>query len=72
MVKFDRLDIRDLISVENVMEELNYGPNGGLIFCMQYLLDNIEWLHDKLSQLPQSQYILFDSPGYKSKVPNIK
>lgn len=31
-------DIRDLISVEDVMEELGYGPNGGLVYCMEYVL----------------------------------
>lgn len=30
-------DIRDLISVEDVMEDkvLRCGPNGGLVFCME-------------------------------------
>ena len=28
------LDIRDLVSLEDVMEELNLGPNGGLVYCM--------------------------------------
>ena len=38
------IDIRSLISVEDSMEELKFGPNGGLIFCMEYLLENISWL----------------------------
>lgn len=29
------VDIRDLISIEDVMEELGYGPNGGLVYCME-------------------------------------
>ena len=31
------LDIRDLISVDDVMddEDLKLGPNGGLVFCME-------------------------------------
>jgi len=29
-------DIRELISLEDVMEELKLGPNGGLIYCMEY------------------------------------
>lgn len=37
------VDIRDLISVTDVMEELGLGPNGALIFCMEYLIENIEW-----------------------------
>lgn len=33
------IDIRDLISIDDVMddEELRFGPNGGLIFCMEYV-----------------------------------
>jgi len=34
------LDVRDLISVDDVMEDevLQMGPNGGLIFCMEFVL----------------------------------
>jgi GPN-loop GTPase len=28
-------DIRDLISLEDVMEELELGPNGGLVYCFE-------------------------------------
>lgn len=31
-------DIRELISLDDVMEELGLGPNGGLIYCMEYPL----------------------------------
>lgn len=33
------IDIRDLISLADVIEELNYGPNGGLIYCMESVTD---------------------------------
>ena len=33
------VDIRELISLEDVMEELELGPNGGLIYCMEYGLE---------------------------------
>jgi len=29
------IDIRDLVSLEDVMEELGYGPNGGLVYCFE-------------------------------------
>jgi GTPase SAR1 family protein len=29
------IDIRDLISLEDVMDELEYGPNGGLVYCFE-------------------------------------
>ena len=31
----DSIDIRDLIRVDDVMEEFFLGPNGALIFCME-------------------------------------
>lgn len=32
------IDIRDLINLEDVMEELEFGPNGGLIYCFECAL----------------------------------
>ena len=29
------IDIRDLVSLEDVMSELEYGPNGGLMYCFE-------------------------------------
>lgn len=39
-------DIRDLIQLDDAMEdeELHFGPNGGLIFCLEFLMKNEEWL----------------------------
>ena len=28
------VDVRELIDLESVMEELDLGPNGGLVYCM--------------------------------------
>mmetsp|Transcript_12755 Transcript_12755/g.36026 ORF Transcript_12755/g.36026 Transcript_12755/m.36026 type:complete len:305 (+) Transcript_12755:162-1076(+) len=56
-------DIRDLISVEEVMEELNLGPNGGLVYCMEYLLSNLDWLQEHLESFDDDQYLILDCPG---------
>lgn len=58
------IDIRELIQVQDTMEddELHFGPNGGLVFCIEYLLENIDWLHDRLDD-SAGDYILFDCPG---------
>eukprot|EP00536_Pseudo-nitzschia_multiseries_P018814 jgi/Psemu1/70650/estExt_Genemark1.C_31620001 len=56
-------DIRDLISVEEVMEELNLGPNGGLVYCMEYLLSNLDWLQEHLDSFDDDQYLILDCPG---------
>jgi GTPase SAR1 family protein len=39
------LDIRDLINLEDVMEELEFGPNGGLIYCFEYVISGRTSLH---------------------------
>ncbi|EQC33599.1 GPN-loop GTPase [Saprolegnia diclina VS20] len=56
-------DIRDLISLEDVMEELGYGPNGGLVYCMEYLIQNLDWLQDLLVEYSDDDYFIFDCPG---------
>ena len=57
-------DIRELISVDDVMEdsELNFGPNGGLVFCMEYLIRNTEWLEECLGEVDED-YFIIDCPG---------
>lgn len=56
-------DVRDLISVDEVMEELGLGPNGALMYCMEYLLDNLTWLQDKLDEFDDDEYLMLDCPG---------
>ena len=55
-------DIKDLISVDDVMEELQYGPNGGLIFALEYMLDNPEWLEEDLGDF-SDEFLIIDCPG---------
>jgi len=56
------VDINELISLEPVMNNLNLGPNGGLLYCIEYLEKNFDWLQTKLSNFTED-YILFDCPG---------
>lgn len=57
-------DIRELIEVDDVMEDntLQFGPNGGLVFCMEYFANNFDWLENCLGHV-EDDYILFDCPG---------
>ncbi|OOQ90463.1 ATP-binding protein [Penicillium brasilianum] len=57
------LDIRELITLEDVMEELGLGPNGGLIYCFEFLLQNLEFLNEALDPLSEEYLIIFDMPG---------
>lgn len=56
-------DIRDLINLEDAMEEFGLGPNGGLVYCMEYLLQNSDWLKDELDQYGEDEYVILDCPG---------
>ena len=58
------LDIRDLISGEQVMDEFELGPNGSLIYCIEFLEHNFDWLMQKLEELGDAgNYVVFDCPG---------
>ncbi|KAI0398516.1 GPN-loop GTPase 3 like protein [Xylariaceae sp. FL0594] len=57
------LDIKDLISLEDVMEEMGLGPNGGLIYCFEFLMENLDFLTDALDSLTEDYLIIFDMPG---------
>jgi hypothetical protein len=46
-----------------VAETLGLGPNGGLVFCMDYLVEQSQWLLDKLAEYGEDEYLLFDMPG---------
>ncbi|XP_029929281.1 LOW QUALITY PROTEIN: GPN-loop GTPase 2 [Myripristis murdjan] len=56
------VDISELVHLDDVMEGLKLGPNGGLLYCMEYLAANLAWLDNKLKQHSDC-YVLFDCPG---------
>lgn len=57
------LDIKELISLHDAMEEVGLGPNGGLIYCFEFLMENLDWLTEALDSLPEDYLIIFDMPG---------
>lgn len=58
-LEFD-IDIRNYISVADIMEEADFGPNGGLLAGMAAVSDNIDIL-----DIPEDDDIIlvFDCPG---------
>ncbi|CDF37649.1 unnamed protein product [Chondrus crispus] len=55
-------DIADLVSTEAIASEFSLGPNGSLLYAMEFLEKNFSWLDKKLEE-HKGQYILFDFPG---------
>jgi GTPase SAR1 family protein len=56
------LDIRNLIKLEEIMKDDKLGPNGGILYALEELEHNFEWLEEGLKEFSED-YILFDCPG---------
>lgn len=48
------------------MDEHGLGPNGGMLYCIEYLEANFDWLEEQLRAaglLAGDAYVVFDIPG---------
>lgn len=54
-------DVRDLVSVEDVMEREELGPNGGVLWAMEEVEANFDWLEQQLEECEET--IVLDPPG---------
>jgi hypothetical protein len=45
------------------MEEMDLGPNGGLIYCFEFLLENLDFLTEPLEDVGEEYLIIIDMPG---------
>ncbi len=49
------------------MEEYGLGPNGAILYCVEYLEANFDWLVERLDRLLEGErgdgYVIFDTPG---------
>jgi len=58
------VSLEELISLEDVQRELKLGPNGGMVYCMEYLVENLDWLKERVEPLVEAgKFLLFDLPG---------
>lgn len=57
------VDIQDLISLDDAMTELRLGPNGGLLACFDFLLENLDWLDEALGPGDEETLHIIDCPG---------
>jgi len=56
------VDVRELVHAREVGSELKLGPNGALLYCVEFLVNNLEWLEEKLGDY-SDDYLIFDCPG---------
>ena len=60
------VDVCRLVNVAEVMDKMRLGPNGALMFAMDYLESKLDWLRDELDRLEAANsrtYLLIDLPG---------
>ena len=56
------IDVRDLVKQEQIMTEDQLGPNGSVLYALEELEQNFDWLAERLNTLG-TDYVLFDCPG---------
>ena len=56
-------DVRELITVDDVSDELALGPNGALVYCMEYVLEDVEWLEEVVTSFVDGDWVVLDMPG---------
>ncbi len=56
------IDIREFISLNDIMNDYSLGPNGAQIVAADLLLDNVDKIKSKLD-LYDDYYVIFDTPG---------
>lgn len=56
------MDVRDLVCVDDVTEAKGLGPNGGLVYAMEYLMENAGWVNDQLADYADD-FLVIDMPG---------
>lgn len=57
------LDIRDFTTLEEVMDEENLGPNGGVMYALEEVERSIDEFVSQLKKLGEYEYLVFDCPG---------
>lgn len=56
------VDVSELVKHEEVMKTYKLGPNGALVYCIEFLEKNIDWLIKKILNF-KDYYLLIDCPG---------
>lgn len=54
-------DVRELVNVDEVMEREELGPNGGVLWAMEEVEANFDWLEEQLAQCEDT--VVLDPPG---------
>jgi len=51
------IDVRDLVTIDEIMEQESLGPNGGVLYALEELEHNFDWLAEGLKELGGLQIV---------------
>ena len=51
------LDVRELITLDEIMDDNGLGPNGGVVYALEELEENIEWLETSLMKFDRESLL---------------
>lgn len=57
------LDIRDFTKLEDIMQEQNLGPNGGIMYALEEIESSLDDFVSMIESLGKKDYLIFDCPG---------
>jgi len=60
------VDLCTLINMNEIVADFHFGPNGSILYCLEYLEKNLCWLEKKIQFVSSGKtvvFILFDFPG---------
>ena len=67
-------DVRDLVDVDEVMEREQLGPNGGVLWAMEEVETNFDWLEQHLEQcgriLDDGRLPRFPTDAIRQRIPS--
>ncbi|GAA6024658.1 hypothetical protein JCM11491_003455 [Sporobolomyces phaffii] len=61
------LDLASLVSLDDCMREFQLGPNGAMLYCLEYLEHNLDWLEHQLDRV--IQHALAAQPSSSTSTP---
>lgn len=56
------IDVRDIISISDVMEQYSLGPNGAQVVAADLIVENVEEIRTRMEEF-SDYYFIFDTPG---------
>lgn len=57
------LDVRDFITLDDIMAEEKLGPNGGILYALEQVEHNVDQFVAQFRKLGDQEYFLLDCPG---------